>query len=174
MIAAVLSRADGASEVLHGGFVTYTKAHKTSALGVSADLLRDKGAVNEEVVKQLARGALKQFARFFKPRRQRRARTRGGRGRQPGRAGLFLLREIGRGAGRRERRIREEEAGAAFAAHDRARLRPYRRRASASPAPHRNRRTANAPFFQRARCLRQIARAARRRQIGQSIGAALT
>jgi nicotinamide-nucleotide amidase len=59
MIAAVLSRADGAGEVLHGGFVTYTKTHKTSALGVSADLLRVKGAVNEEVVTQLATGALK-------------------------------------------------------------------------------------------------------------------
>jgi nicotinamide-nucleotide amidase len=58
MIAAVLSRADGAGEVLHGGFVTYTKAHKTSALGVSADLLREKSAVNEEVVRQLATGAL--------------------------------------------------------------------------------------------------------------------
>ena len=54
MIAAILSRADGAGEVLHGGFVTYTKAHKHAALGVSADLLRDQGAVNEEVVKQLA------------------------------------------------------------------------------------------------------------------------
>jgi PncC family amidohydrolase len=59
MIAAVLSRAHGAGEVLHGGFVTYTKAHKTSALGVSADLLREKSAVNEEVVTQLATGALK-------------------------------------------------------------------------------------------------------------------
>jgi nicotinamide-nucleotide amidase len=59
MIAAVLSRADGAGEVLHGGFVTYTKKHKNSALGVSSDLLRDKGAVNEEVVTQLATGALK-------------------------------------------------------------------------------------------------------------------
>ena len=58
MIAAVLSRAQGASEALHGGFVTYTKAHKTAALGVSADLLRRRGAVNEEVVKQLAAGAL--------------------------------------------------------------------------------------------------------------------
>jgi nicotinamide-nucleotide amidase len=58
MIAAVLSRADGAGEVLHGGFVTYTKAHKHAALGVSADLLRDHGAVNEEVVTQLARSAL--------------------------------------------------------------------------------------------------------------------
>src|SRR6185312_12608987 len=34
MIAAVLSRAEGAGEILHGGFVTYTKALKTSALGV--------------------------------------------------------------------------------------------------------------------------------------------
>ncbi len=59
MIAAVLSRADGAGEVLHGGFVTYTKAQKTAALGVSVDLLREHGAVNEEVVKQLAAGALK-------------------------------------------------------------------------------------------------------------------
>jgi nicotinamide-nucleotide amidase len=59
MIAAVLSRADGAGEILHGGFVTYTKALKTSALGVSADLLREKGAVNEEVVTQLATGALR-------------------------------------------------------------------------------------------------------------------
>jgi nicotinamide-nucleotide amidase len=58
MIAAVMSRADGASDVLHGGFVTYTKEHKTAALGVSADLLRDKGAVNEAVVVQLAQGAL--------------------------------------------------------------------------------------------------------------------
>ena len=35
MVAAVLSRGDGAGDVLHGGFVTYTKAHKTMALGVS-------------------------------------------------------------------------------------------------------------------------------------------
>lgn len=58
MIAAVLSRAEGAGEVLHGGFVTYTKAHKNTALGVSPEVLRTQGAVNEEVVKQLARGAL--------------------------------------------------------------------------------------------------------------------
>ena len=59
MIAAALSRADGATAALHGGFVTYTKAHKTAALGVSADTLREQGAVNEDVVKQLAAGALK-------------------------------------------------------------------------------------------------------------------
>jgi len=58
VIAALLSRAPGASEVLHGGFVTYTKAHKTAALGVSAQLLRDEGAVNEAVARQMAEGAL--------------------------------------------------------------------------------------------------------------------
>src|SRR5205085_4897231 len=59
MVAAVLSRADGAGDVLHGGFVTYTKAHKTVALGVSQQLLREQGAVNEAVVRLLAAGALK-------------------------------------------------------------------------------------------------------------------
>jgi nicotinamide-nucleotide amidase len=58
MIAAVLSRMDGAGGVLHGGFVTYTKEQKMKALGVSAQLLKDHGAVNEEVVRQLAAGAL--------------------------------------------------------------------------------------------------------------------
>jgi nicotinamide-nucleotide amidase len=57
-LAAVLSRANGAGEVLDGGFITYTKAHKTAALGVSPDLLAEKGAVNAEVVRQLAGGAL--------------------------------------------------------------------------------------------------------------------
>jgi PncC family amidohydrolase len=59
MIAAILSRADGAGDVLHGGFVTYTKEQKTKALGVSAQLLEEHGAVNEMVVRQLAAGALK-------------------------------------------------------------------------------------------------------------------
>lgn len=54
----VLSDAPGASERFHGGFVTYTKAHKTSALGVSADLLRQKGAVCVEVARAMAEGAL--------------------------------------------------------------------------------------------------------------------
>jgi PncC family amidohydrolase len=65
MIAAVLSRADGAGELLHGGFVTYTKAHKQTALGVSREVLRDRGAVNEEVVKQLAPGALQRSPASF-------------------------------------------------------------------------------------------------------------
>ena len=54
----VLSDAPGAAERFHGGFVTYTKAHKTSALGVPADLLRHKGAVCLEVARAMAQGAL--------------------------------------------------------------------------------------------------------------------
>ena len=54
----VLSDAPGAAERFHGGFVTYTKAHKTSALGVPANVLRNKGAVCMEVARAMAQGAL--------------------------------------------------------------------------------------------------------------------
>jgi len=57
-LAALLAEAEGAGAVLHGGFVTYTKEHKARGLGVSSQLLQDQGAVNAEVVKQLAAGAL--------------------------------------------------------------------------------------------------------------------
>ena len=58
LVSAVLSTAEGASEFLHGGYVTYTKAQKTAALGVPADLLSSQGAVNEEVARRMALGAL--------------------------------------------------------------------------------------------------------------------
>jgi nicotinamide-nucleotide amidase len=58
LIAMTLSRAEGASSCLHGGFVAYTKAQKTAALGVSADILRREGSVTEKVVQQLLAGAL--------------------------------------------------------------------------------------------------------------------
>jgi len=57
-IAALLAQAEGASDILHGGFITYTKQHKAKALGVSERLLKEQGAVNADVVKQLAAGAL--------------------------------------------------------------------------------------------------------------------
>ena len=57
-IAALLAQAEGASDILHGGFITYTKEHKTKALGVPWRLLKEEGAVNADVVKQLAAGAL--------------------------------------------------------------------------------------------------------------------
>jgi nicotinamide-nucleotide amidase len=55
----ILSDVPGAGEHFHGGFVTYTKAHKTRALNVPADLLRDKGAVCVEVARAMAEGALR-------------------------------------------------------------------------------------------------------------------
>jgi nicotinamide-nucleotide amidase len=58
LISAALSQAEGAGEILHGSFVTYTKANKSAALGVSPELLRTEGSVNAAVVKQLAGGAL--------------------------------------------------------------------------------------------------------------------
>ena len=58
IVAALLAQAEGASDILHGGFTTYTKEHKTKALGVSARLLEEQGAVNADVVKRLAAGAL--------------------------------------------------------------------------------------------------------------------
>lgn len=58
LLCQVLSDAEGASDFFHGGFVTYTKAHKTRALGVPAALLRQKGAVCGEVARAMAEGAL--------------------------------------------------------------------------------------------------------------------
>jgi nicotinamide-nucleotide amidase len=58
LLACVLSEAPGAAELLHGGFVTYTKRNKTVALGVSESLLQAKGAVSEEVARDMAEGAL--------------------------------------------------------------------------------------------------------------------
>lgn len=58
LIAAALSHGEGASDVLHGGFVTYSKAQKTSALGLSTELLKDAGSVNAKVAIAMAEGAL--------------------------------------------------------------------------------------------------------------------
>jgi nicotinamide-nucleotide amidase len=57
-LASLLSETPGAGERLHGGFVTYTKANKTKALGVDATLLERKGAVCREVAVAMAEGAL--------------------------------------------------------------------------------------------------------------------
>ena len=54
----VLSDAEGATQAFQGGFVTYTKEHKTCALGVPETLLREKGAVCGEVARAMAEGAL--------------------------------------------------------------------------------------------------------------------
>lgn len=59
LLAAVLSHAEAASECLHGGFVVYTKAQKHAALGVAEGEMQLHGAVNGEVAKQMAEGALR-------------------------------------------------------------------------------------------------------------------
>jgi nicotinamide-nucleotide amidase len=58
LLATALSEAPGAAELLHGGFVTYTKENKTAVLGVAADLLCTRGAVCPEVAAAMAEGAL--------------------------------------------------------------------------------------------------------------------
>jgi nicotinamide-nucleotide amidase len=57
-LAVLLSNAPGAGDCFHGGFVTYSKQNKTKALGVSAQLLRDKSAVCPEVAVAMAEGAI--------------------------------------------------------------------------------------------------------------------
>lgn len=54
----MLADAPGAAQFFHGTFVTYTKDQKIAALGVSAELLRRKGAVCREVAIAMAEGAL--------------------------------------------------------------------------------------------------------------------
>jgi nicotinamide-nucleotide amidase len=59
LLASALSEAPGAAMLLHGGFVTYTKANKIAALGVPRDLLEGPcGAVSIEVAAAMAEGAL--------------------------------------------------------------------------------------------------------------------
>jgi nicotinamide-nucleotide amidase len=58
-VARVLSEVPGAGSHLQGGFVTYSREMKTEALGVPAQLLKQKTAVCAEVAEAMARGALK-------------------------------------------------------------------------------------------------------------------
>jgi PncC family amidohydrolase len=58
LLSALISKAEGAGEVLKGGFVCYAKEQKTIALGVPADLLDHKTAVAGEIAKAMAVGAL--------------------------------------------------------------------------------------------------------------------
>lgn len=60
LIASMLTRVPGSSDGFHAGFVTYSNAIKQSVLGVSPDSLALHGAVSEEVVREMALGALHQ------------------------------------------------------------------------------------------------------------------
>lgn len=57
MVAAALTDLPGSSDVFAGGFVTYSNAMKTDALGVPASMIATHGAVSEPVARAMAEGA---------------------------------------------------------------------------------------------------------------------
>ncbi|MEM9854221.1 MAG: CinA family protein [Pseudomonadota bacterium] len=58
LVAAAITDIPGSSEVFERGFVTYSNAAKREMLGVSQESLATFGAVSEEVVREMALGAL--------------------------------------------------------------------------------------------------------------------
>jgi nicotinamide-nucleotide amidase len=54
----MLTRVPGSSDCFHAGFVTYSNAIKQSVLGVNEETLTAHGAVSEQVVREMAEGAL--------------------------------------------------------------------------------------------------------------------
>ena len=58
LICASLIDIAGSSDVVDGGFVTYSNFAKMQALGVDKQLLKDHGAVSEPVARAMAEGAL--------------------------------------------------------------------------------------------------------------------
>lgn len=59
LVAALLTAIPGSSAVVERGFVTYSNAAKSEAIGVPADLVRAHGAVSEPVARTMAEGALR-------------------------------------------------------------------------------------------------------------------
>ncbi|MCB1676178.1 MAG: CinA family nicotinamide mononucleotide deamidase-related protein [Halioglobus sp.] len=62
LIASMLTRIAGASDAFHAGFVTYADHIKHGVLGVSTATLAAYGAVSEQVVREMAAGALQRSA----------------------------------------------------------------------------------------------------------------
>lgn len=58
LVAGALTDIAGSSDVVDRGFVTYSNKAKQQMLGVPADTLRDFGAVSQQTVEAMARGAL--------------------------------------------------------------------------------------------------------------------
>jgi nicotinamide-nucleotide amidase len=61
MIASLVTDAAGSSDYFLGGIVSYANAAKESLLDVSAGTLESRGAVSEEAVREMARGARSRF-----------------------------------------------------------------------------------------------------------------
>jgi nicotinamide-nucleotide amidase len=60
MLAALLTKVAGSSDIFDRGFVTYSNAAKMDMLGVNAATLAAYGAVSEAVASEMAAGALQQ------------------------------------------------------------------------------------------------------------------
>ncbi|HBD33641.1 MAG TPA: damage-inducible protein CinA, partial [Cupriavidus sp.] len=58
LVAAAITDVSGSSGWFERGFVTYSNEAKTTMIGVPAKLIRDHGAVSEEVARAMAEGAL--------------------------------------------------------------------------------------------------------------------
>ena len=58
LIAGALTAIPGSSDVVDRGFIVYTNAAKTDLLGVPKALIKEFGAVSEEVARAMAEGAL--------------------------------------------------------------------------------------------------------------------
>ncbi|AWN43399.1 CinA family protein [Methylobacterium durans] len=58
LVAGLITAVPGSSAVLERGFVTYSNAAKSEAIGVPADLVASHGAVSEPVARAMAEGAL--------------------------------------------------------------------------------------------------------------------
>lgn len=58
LIAAAVTSVDGSSRVFDRGLVTYSNEAKSEALGVSASLIKERGAVSAEVARAMALGCL--------------------------------------------------------------------------------------------------------------------
>lgn len=59
LIAGALTDVAGSSDVFERGFVTYSNAAKSEMLGVAPGTLAARGAVSEEVAREMAEGALR-------------------------------------------------------------------------------------------------------------------
>jgi len=62
MLSSAIADIPGASAVLQGGVVAYNNNIKHKLLGVSADTLAVRGAVDSETAKQMAQGARSRFS----------------------------------------------------------------------------------------------------------------
>ena len=59
LIAGALTDVPGSSDAVFGGYVTYANEAKSGMIGVDRELIRQHGAVSEQVARAMAEGALK-------------------------------------------------------------------------------------------------------------------